>query len=43
MGMPGGTYGEQVITEGKRNATLSRRAGKIVKRFGYTEEAYEIF
>ncbi len=43
LGMPGGTYGEQVITEGKRNATLSLRAGKIVKRFGYTEEAHEIF
>ena len=42
-GMDSGQYGEQVITEGKRNATMSRKAGKIVKRFGYTEEAHEIF
>ena len=42
-GMDQGTYGEQVIQEGRRNATLSRRAGKIVKRFGYTEEAHEMF
>lgn len=42
-GMDQGRYGEQVITEGHRNATLSRRAGKIVKRFGYTEEAHRMF
>lgn len=42
-GMDSGQYGEQVITEGKRNATMSRKAGKIVKRFGYNEEAHEIF
>ena len=42
-GMDQGTYGEQVIQEGRRNATLSRRAGKIVKRFGYNEEAHEMF
>lgn len=42
-GMNSGQYGEQVITEGKRNATMSRKAGKIVKRFGYNEEAHEIF
>ena len=41
--MDQGHYGEQVITEGRRNATLSRRAGKIVKRFGYTDEAHEMF
>ena len=28
-GMDSGQYGEQVITEGKRNATMSRKAGKI--------------
>ena len=43
VGMDSGQYGEQVITEGKRNATMSRKAGKIVKRFGYNEEAHEIF
>ena len=42
-GMNSGQYGEQVITEGKRNATMSRKAGKIVKRFGYNEEAQKIF
>lgn len=42
-GMDSGQYGEQVITEGKRNATMSRKAGKIVKRFGYNEEAQKIF
>ena len=42
-GMDSGQYGEQVITEGKRNATMSRKAGKIVKRFGYNEEAHELF
>ena len=42
-GMRQGQYGEQVITEGKRNATMSRKAGKIVKRFGYNEEAHELF
>ncbi len=42
-GMDSGTYGEQVIREGRRNATMSRKAGKIVKRFGYTEEAHAIF
>lgn len=38
-----GTYGEQAITEGRRNATLSRKAGKLVKRYGVTEEAHEAF
>ena len=41
---PQGKYGgNRVITEGKRNATLSRHAGKLVKRFGYTEEAHRMF
>jgi len=42
-GMDPGQYGDQAIPEGRRNATLSRRAGKIVMRFGYTEEAHEMF
>ena len=42
-GMPQGEYGERVIREGKRNATMSRMAGKIVMRFGYTEKAHEMF
>ena len=31
------------IPEGQRNSTMSRMAGKLVKRFGVTEEAYEKF
>ena len=42
-GMDSGQYGEQVIAEGHRNATMSRKAGKIVMRFGYNDEAHEIF
>ena len=43
-GMAQGEYGgNRVITEGKRNATMSRHAGKLVKRFGYTDEAHELF
>lgn len=38
-----GTYGEQAITEGRRNATLSRFAGKLVKRYGVTDESHEAF
>ena len=41
--MAQGTYGERVITQGHRNATLSRAAGKILKRFGDTEEAKKHF
>ena len=43
-GMSQGSYGNQVvIEEGRRNATMSRFAGKIVKRYGATEKAFEIF
>ena len=39
-----GCVGDQmVIEEGRRNATMSRFAGKIVKRYGATEEAFNIF
>ncbi len=31
------------IKEGSRNATLSRFAGRVLKRFGETEKAYELF
>lgn len=42
--MEQGSYGDQVvIEEGRRNATMSRFAGRIVKRYGATEEAFEIF
>ncbi len=42
-GMDQGQYGDQVITEGRRNATMSRKAGKMVKRFGYNEETHQKF
>lgn len=32
---------KSVIPQGKRNATMSRYAGKILKRFGVTEKAYQ--
>ena len=42
--MEQGTYGDRiVIEEGRRNATMSRFAGRIVKRYGDTEEAFRIF
>ena len=31
------------IQEGRRNATLSRIAGRLVKRYGVTEASYEMF
>ena len=38
--MDAGSYGELIIREGNRNATISRYAGRILKRFGNTKEAY---
>lgn len=38
-----GSYGDIVIPEGSRNATLSHYAGRILKRFGNTEEAHAHF
>ena len=38
-----GSYGAVVIPEGSRNATLSHYAGRILKRFGNTEEAHTHF
>jgi P4 family phage/plasmid primase-like protien len=32
-----------IIKEGSRNATLSRFAGRILKRFGDTDKAYQLF
>ena len=34
---------ESVIPDGKRNTTLSRKAGCLVKRYGNTETAKEMF
>ncbi len=42
--MASGSYGDRVIIEeGRRNATMSRFAGRLVKRMGATEEAFGIF
>ena len=40
--MDTGSYGDIVIPEGSRNATLSHYAGRILKRYGNTEEAHKI-
>ena len=37
------TKEKKQIKEGSRNATLSRFAGRVLKRFGETEKAYELF
>lgn len=41
--MDSGSYGGIVIPEGIRNATLSHYAGRILKRFGNTDEAHKHF
>lgn len=43
VNMDSGSYGDIVIPEGSRNATLSHYAGRILKRFGNTEEAHTHF
>ena len=35
--------GKRRITEGRRNNTMSHYAAKVIKRFGDTDEAYELF
>ena len=41
--MPPGTYGDQAIPEGRRNATMSRFAGRVVKRYGWNDASHKIF
>ena len=36
-------FAKRTIPEGQRNNTLSRFAGRVVKRYGATEQAYKIF
>mgnify|MGYP000881013270 CR=1 FL=1 len=36
-------FSKQGIPEGKRNSTLSRFAGRVLKRYGVCEKAHEIF
>ena len=42
-GMDKGSYGAHVIKEGSRNATLSRFAGRVVKRYGWNDASHKIF
>lgn len=39
MGIPSA----ETITQGNRNNTLSRFAGRVLKRYGETDKAHEIF
>lgn len=41
--MPQGDFDHSVIPEGSRNATMSRFAGRIIKKYGDTEKAYQTF
>lgn len=41
--MAQGQYDSSVIPEGSRNATLSRFAGKVIKKYGDGEKAYQAF
>ncbi len=41
--MSDGKYGERVISKGSRNAAMSHFAGRIIKKFGDTDEAYQGF
>lgn len=34
---------QEEVPEGKRNSTMSHYAGKVIKRFGNTDEAYALF
>ena len=42
-GLEKGRYGDIVIQEGSRNATMSHFAGRIIKKLGDTDEAYQGF
>ena len=41
--LPEGSYGGAVIPQGSRNATMSHYAGRILIRYGNTEEAHNHF
>lgn len=41
--MPQSDFGHSIIPEGSRNATMSRFAGRVIKKYGDTERAYQIF
>ena len=41
--MGGGSHSEMIIPEGSRNATMSRFAGRVIKKYGDSEAAFECF
>ena len=41
--LPQGNFDTSVIPEGSRNATMSRFAGRVIKKYGDTEKAYLTF
>ena len=41
--MDQGGYGTHVIKEGSRNCTMSRFAGRLVKRYGWNDASHQIF
>lgn len=41
--MAQGQYDSSVIPEGSRNATMSRFAGKVIKKYGDSDQAYQAF
>ena len=42
-GLPNGHHASPMIPEGCRNATMSRFAGRVIKKYGDSEEAYRCF
>ncbi len=38
-----GEYDDSIIPEGSRNATMSRFAGRVIKKYGNCDEAYQCF
>lgn len=41
--LPDGQYDGAAIPEGSRNATMSRFAGRVIKKYGDSEKAYQAF
>lgn len=42
-GLSSGTYGERVIREGSRNATMSHFGGKLAIKYGWNDLTHDIF
>ncbi len=42
-GLSAGTYGERVIREGNRNATMSHFGGKLAVKYGWNDLTHDIF